>query len=79
MAILTMWRSTTAAKRAFWTEDGAVTAAAAAPGAIEFEDHRWYTVLRQNGKFIRAFAGGREFSGLGVFDTEEEYENWRNA
>jgi hypothetical protein len=47
-----------------------------APVNITFEDHRWYTIVRANGQFLRAFAGGSEFSGLGSFDTEEEFMRW---
>lgn len=46
---------------------------------ITFEDHRWYSIVRSNGKFLRAFAGGREFSGLGVFEDEAEFEKWRSG
>lgn len=48
---------------------------------ITFEDHRWYTIVRQDGKFLRAFAGGGEFSGLGVFEASEEteFEKWRSG
>lgn len=38
----------------------------------------WYTIVRRNGEFLRAFAGGREFSGLGVFDTQVEFDDWIN-
>lgn len=47
-------------------------------GEVTFEDHRWYTIVRLDGKFLRAFAGGREFSGLGTFDTEDEFNEWRS-
>ena len=46
------------------------------PDEITFEDHRWYTIVRKNGEFLRAFAGGSEFSGVGVFDTEAEFNEW---
>ena len=46
---------------------------------VTVEEHRWYAVVRVNGEFWRAFAGGREFSGLGVFDDEEEFEEWRRG
>jgi hypothetical protein len=45
---------------------------------ITFDDHRWYSIIYQDGKFLRAYAGGQEFSGLGVFETEEEFAKWRN-
>jgi hypothetical protein len=47
--------------------------------AVTFESHRWYVVVRQGGRFLRAFAGGREFSGLGEFETEEDLERWRRG
>ena len=43
---------------------------------ITFEDHRWYTIVRYKGQFLRAFAAGEEFSGLGTFDSEEEFQAW---
>jgi hypothetical protein len=45
-------------------------------GEITFEDHRWYTIIRRGDQFLRAFAGGSGFSGLGSFDTEEEFQTW---
>jgi hypothetical protein len=46
---------------------------------VTFEGHRWYTIVRQGGRFLRAFAGGQEFSGLGEFETEEELDRWRKG
>jgi len=48
---------------------------------ITFEDHRWYTIVRKNGQFLRAFCGGHEFSGLGVYEAadEAEFEKWRRG
>jgi hypothetical protein len=51
----------------------------AAEYAVQFESHRWYAVVRQGGRFLRAFADGREFSGLGEFETEEELRQWRGV
>jgi hypothetical protein len=56
-----------------------ITGPATEQGGIMFESHRWYTVVRQDGKFLRAFAGGREFSGLGEFEDEEEFNSWRKG
>jgi hypothetical protein len=49
------------------------------PDEITIEEHRWYAIVRVGGKFWRAFAGGREFSGLGMFDDEAEFEKWRRG
>ena len=57
----------------------AETAAPAADRFVTVEEHRWYAIVRVNGGFWRAFAGGREFSGLGVFDDEAEFEEWRRG
>lgn len=56
-----------------------ITRRAEQAGEVTFESHRWYTVVRQGGRFLRAFAGGREFSGLGEFETEAELEQWRKG
>ena len=54
-----------------------ITRRTAEQGEITFEGHCWYTIVRQGGRFLRAFAGGREFSGLGEFEDEAEFERWR--
>lgn len=46
---------------------------------ITFDDHRWYTIVRKNGQFLRAYAGGQEFSGLGLFEDEDKFERWRRG
>lgn len=46
---------------------------------ITFEDHRWYCIVWRNGEFLRAFACGHEFSGLGTFDTQAEFVEWHDA
>jgi hypothetical protein len=51
----------------------------AAQYEVQFESHRWYAVVRQGGRFLRAFASGREFSGLGEFETAAELEQWRKG
>jgi hypothetical protein len=57
------------------------TADPAAAAGITFEDHRWYTIVRLNGEFLRAFCGGSGFSGLGAYDAgeQEEFEKWRRG
>lgn len=56
-----------------------ITRRTAAEAEVTFEGHRWYTIVRQGGKFLRAFAGGGEFSGLGDFEDEAEFERWRKG